>query len=104
ADCLHEQFGRVPPGSGNVTALVEADGVELAFAEHSRECPQCRALCDRLHLLADSIALWREQVPDVDLVAAVVAAYEAQPASTVLTRPTDSRGLGHRHRASHAQS
>jgi hypothetical protein len=45
------------------------------FRAHFEGCPSCRAAWDQARLLADAIGAWRDQVPDVDLVDAVIAAH-----------------------------
>lgn len=45
------------------------------FRAHFQVCPSCRAAWDQARLLADAIGAWRDQVPDVDLVDAVIAAH-----------------------------
>jgi hypothetical protein len=56
---------------GQLAASHLAEPGELA--EHAAHCAACRALRDRYRLLAESIVLWRDQTPDVDLASAVVA-------------------------------
>jgi hypothetical protein len=69
---LDEQFG---------PALLRNDP---ALVEHAAACGDCRARFDAHRLLADALVDWREQTPDVDLTAAVMAGLEpqsVQPAS-----------------------
>lgn len=63
---LHEQFGP--------TQLRDHAGL----AEHTAACGTCRKLWDQQLLLAEAIGAWREQIPDVDLTAAVIAARESE--------------------------
>src|SRR6185295_5893192 len=43
--------------------------------EHCRTCDDCRAAWERGRILADAIASWRDEFPEVDLVEAVVTAH-----------------------------
>jgi hypothetical protein len=64
-------------------------GDDDRIREHCESCLTCRETWEGARLLSDSIAVWREQVPEVDLVEAVVAAqaqaiasHEVIPASS----------------------
>lgn len=57
-----------------------------AFRAHSESCRSCRVAWDQARLLADAIGAWRDQLPDVDLVDAVIAAHD-------LTRAEMPRGI-----------
>lgn len=46
------------------------------LAEHAVACSACRASWERYRLLAEGIGAWRDQTPDVDLTAAVIARLE----------------------------
>ncbi len=61
---LDEQFG---------PALLRDDP---ALSEHAAACNSCRTQWEQQRLLADAIGAWREQAPDVDLTAAVMAGLE----------------------------
>jgi hypothetical protein len=50
-------------------------GASADLAEHAGECETCRAHYERFQLLADSLVVWREQIPEVDLTEAVMAAH-----------------------------
>lgn len=45
------------------------------FSDHAAHCAACRALCEEMRTLDEAIAAWRTQVPEVDLVAPVLAAF-----------------------------
>lgn len=60
-----------------------------ALHEHRRTCESCRASWARARLLADAIAAWRVDIPDVDLVAAVAAARNSDQDSEGDTRDTE---------------
>jgi hypothetical protein len=49
-----------------------AESAELV--EHARHCADCRPMWERCLVLSESIALWREETPEVDLTEAVVSA------------------------------
>src|SRR5713226_6295186 len=49
-----------------------AESAELV--EHARHCADCRPMWERCLVLSESIALWRDETPEVDLTAAVVSA------------------------------
>ncbi|MFN0056608.1 MAG: hypothetical protein ACKV0T_31055 [Planctomycetales bacterium] len=55
---------------------------------HAQDCPRCRAIWDGGELLADVLLSWRDQVPDVDLVGAVVEAHLGRPTAPWRGRPT----------------
>lgn len=55
--------------------------LEKHVDEHLQTCDLCRETWNRNRLLIDAISDWREQVPDADLVDAVVAIHLAGPAS-----------------------
>src|SRR5262249_1863083 len=44
--------------------------------EHAQQCPSCRETLERFRVLSDCLPGWREQIPDVDLAAAVVSVHE----------------------------
>jgi hypothetical protein len=50
-------------------------GASVDLAEHVGECETCRALYERFQLLADCLCVWREQIPEVELTEAVIAAH-----------------------------
>jgi hypothetical protein len=56
------------------------------MSTHVRSCEACRHLADRFQLLAEAIADWREQIPEVDLTEAVLAARRV-PSPEVRTLP-----------------
>jgi len=63
---------------------------------HAEQCAACRALLDQFRLVSDSLELWREQVPEVDLTGAIVSGRRAEVAS--LSARTAERPLaGSRH-------
>lgn len=49
-----------------------AESVDLD--EHARHCADCRPMWDRFLVLSESISLWREELPEIDLAEAVVNA------------------------------
>src|SRR5580704_13444123 len=73
-DRLHDQFeaAHVPRGARF------GSGASADLAEHAGECETCRALYERFQLLADCLGAWREQIPEVDLAQAVMAAHQLQ--------------------------
>lgn len=64
---LNEQFG---------AAGLQEHG---ALAVHADECPACRESWERFRLLHDAVKLWRRQVPEVDLAAALTSALDEAP-------------------------
>jgi hypothetical protein len=71
---LNEHFDATQnPRGGRLGAGASAD-----LAEHAGECETCRALSERFQLLADCLGVWREQIPEVDLTEAVMAAHRLQ--------------------------
>jgi predicted anti-sigma-YlaC factor YlaD len=76
--------------------------LEKHVDEHLQTCDLCRETWNRNRLLVDAISSWREQLPDADLVDAVVANQLASPASgegrtptkpDIAVRPATSEGL-----------
>jgi hypothetical protein len=65
--CLHDRFG-----SSRISEPPE-------LAEHAGLCAECRATLDHFRLLADSLPVWRDQIPDVDLTGAVMKAWQSTP-------------------------
>jgi hypothetical protein len=63
---LHDGFG-----ASRLTGSVD-------LVEHARDCGACRAVWEKYRLLADGVAAWREQVPEVDLTEAVISAFHAE--------------------------
>jgi hypothetical protein len=51
----------------------------LDLAEHAGQCHSCRQALEQFRLVSDALALWRDQVPEVDLTDAVVARCVTQP-------------------------
>jgi hypothetical protein len=57
------------------------------LAEHARQCPVCGATLERFQLLSDALGAWRTQVPDVELVEAVLAVRGSDFADFEAARP-----------------
>ncbi len=58
------------------------------LTDHAGQCSACRLELEQFRLLADSLRVWRDQVPDVDLTDAVVAACRLESESSSLARHT----------------
>jgi hypothetical protein len=97
-DRLHAQFG-----AARFDAAPD-------LTDHASQCPACRVTLEQFRLLSDSLGVWRDQVPDVDLTDAVVAACQSRKESSLspvengevlvpsrqraeFTRPTQSASL-----------
>ncbi len=72
-DRLHEHFDASRSRGARLGAGASAD-----LAEHAGQCEACRALYERFQFLADCLGVWREQIPEVDLTEAVIAAHRQQ--------------------------
>ena len=68
---------------------------------HAEQCPACRALLDQFRLVSDSLELWREQVPEVDLSEAIVS--DRRAAVAAWTAHADERRLASSRRVSSAK-
>jgi hypothetical protein len=73
----------------DVELVVDDDQIR----EHCQTCIPCFQAWESARLLSDSIAIWREQIPEVDLVESVVAAH-AQSISSRMASSVSSSGVG----------
>lgn len=76
---LNEQFG--------CAGLAPHADAAVELAEHAGDCPACRAIWEQYRLLSESIDVWLEHVPEVDLTGAVVSAEHARRVMSVELSP-----------------
>jgi hypothetical protein len=68
------------------------------MAEHAAQCDHCRTRLEQFRQLGEALELWRDEIPDVELAPAVVAAASAAqpPAPAAATAALRRRANGSR--------
>jgi hypothetical protein len=89
-DRLNEHFD----GSQRPRGRRLGTGASADLAEHAGECEICRALYERFQFLDDCLDIWREQIPDVDLTEAVIAAHRRHSTEAEPMRAAQSPAAG----------